>query len=314
MDFDGPFGFDTPGRSPSTPGPLEPVDFEGPLGFRDPGFPDSPPGQPHASGAGPSAFGQPSPPYGGWGLTPEAAHHPAGPRLPDDAHATGRPALHLPGDAPGAGRGPASGHHPDPAPAPGTNHAPGLDGPAGGPGSGVVPDHGPGSPHDPDPHGAGPEDRGDPHPDAGDDRGPGSDHDGPEDGRDRDVDTDGPGDRDPDTGTEQPHAETPQERHAAVRELGFDETGDLLGVEDSPGVRLVSEEQLLQVRAELHERLGPPTIRSTPKGDIENWTISTDPRSTVTFRPFSRSGGATIDFNNIDGLDMKRLHIPQGGD
>lgn len=44
------------------------------------------------------------------------------------------------------------------------------------------------------------------------------------------------------------------------------------------------------------------------------WQLSDDPKANVTYRPFSKSGGAPIDYNGVDGLDMKRLHIPQHGD
>ncbi|MFD9035562.1 hypothetical protein ACFVZW_31135 [Streptomyces sp. NPDC059567] len=72
--------------------------------------------------------------------------------------------------------------------------------------------------------------------------------------------------------------------------------------------------QLERVRLDLHAKLGEPVIKSTPKGDIEVWQLSDDPKATVTYRSFSGSGGATIDYNGVDGLGMKRFHIPQHGD
>ncbi|MFJ8010962.1 hypothetical protein [Streptomyces sp. NPDC096339] len=65
---------------------------------------------------------------------------------------------------------------------------------------------------------------------------------------------------------------------------------------------------------DLHAKLGDPEVRQVPKGTIETWKLSDDPKATVTCRSFSRSGGATIDYNDVDGLDMKRFHIPQHGD
>ncbi len=86
--------------------------------------------------------------------------------------------------------------------------------------------------------------------------------------------------------------------------------GNLIGVEDARGVRLVDAQQLEAARRELHEELGKPKVIHTEKGDFEVWQVSDDPPSTVTYRPNSRSGGATIDINNVDGLpDLKRLHI-----
>ncbi|WP_329457964.1 WXG100-like domain-containing protein [Streptomyces sp. NBC_01497] len=104
---------------------------------------------------------------------------------------------------------------------------------------------------------------------------------------------------------------TYEEKSTAVRDIMTDEDGNLIGTEDAKGVRMVTEEQIQQTRTELQERLGEPTIKSTPKGDIETWRLSDDPPSTVTYRPFSKSGGPTIDMNDVDGLDAKRLHIPQ---
>jgi hypothetical protein len=99
-----------------------------------------------------------------------------------------------------------------------------------------------------------------------------------------------------------------QGKSAAVKDILSDD-GALIGEEDSPGVRIVDEAHLQQARADLTSKLGPPAVKATPKGDIEVWTLSEDPKSTVTYRPFSKSGGPTLDMNNVDGLDAKRLHI-----
>ncbi|MBP0457568.1 WXG100-like domain-containing protein [Streptomyces montanisoli] len=113
---------------------------------------------------------------------------------------------------------------------------------------------------------------------------------------------------------EEPPGELPktyEEKSSAVRDIMTDDDGNLIGEEDSKGVRMVTDEQVQQARIELRQRLGEPTIKSTPKGDIETWRLSDDPPSTVTYRPFSKSGGPTIDTNGVEDLNMKRLHIPQ---
>ncbi|MFJ1746962.1 putative T7SS-secreted protein [Streptomyces sp. NPDC088116] len=105
-----------------------------------------------------------------------------------------------------------------------------------------------------------------------------------------------------------------QARHDSARETAVDSDGKKIGEEDSPGVRMIDEVQLERVRLDLHAKLGEPDVKGTPKGNIEVWQLSDDPKATVTYRPFSKSGGATIDYNGVDGLDMKRFHIPQHGD
>jgi hypothetical protein len=100
-------------------------------------------------------------------------------------------------------------------------------------------------------------------------------------------------------------------KSAAVRDILTDADGELIGEEDSAGVRMVSDAELEKIHADLYKRLGKPSVKPTPKGDIEVWELSTDPKSTVTYRPFSKSGGPTIDMNNVEKLNAKRLHIPQ---
>ncbi|MGX1807720.1 hypothetical protein ACWIGI_18540 [Nocardia sp. NPDC055321] len=97
----------------------------------------------------------------------------------------------------------------------------------------------------------------------------------------------------------------------AVKDIVTDADGNLLGQEDAKGVQMVTQEQIDQGRADLKAKLGDPQVQATPKGDIEVWKLSSDPKVTVTYRPFSDSGGATIDFNNVPGVDIKRWHIPQ---
>ncbi|MFF2404831.1 putative T7SS-secreted protein [Streptomyces goshikiensis] len=105
-----------------------------------------------------------------------------------------------------------------------------------------------------------------------------------------------------------------QVRHDSARETAVDSDGKMRGEEDSPGVRMVDDVELERIRLDLHAKLGDPEVKPTPKGNIEVWQLSDDPKATVTYRPFSKSGGATIDYNDVDGLDMKRFHIPQHGD
>jgi hypothetical protein len=107
--------------------------------------------------------------------------------------------------------------------------------------------------------------------------------------------------------------ETSDDAQHAARETVIRNDGQPIGVEDGPGVRIVSEDELQWVRDDLHTTLGAPAHKLTPKGTIEVWTLSRDPHVTVTYRPFSKSGGPTIDFNGVEGLDVKRLHIPYEG-
>ncbi|MEV0331355.1 hypothetical protein [Nocardia sp. NPDC050717] len=99
------------------------------------------------------------------------------------------------------------------------------------------------------------------------------------------------------------------EEAAEVLDVVTDEAGELIGTEDAANVQIVSAAALEQARQELTDKLGAPEVKPTPKGDIEVWTIPGNPPSTVTYRPFSRSGGPTIDFNNVPGVSVKRWHI-----
>jgi len=118
-------------------------------------------------------------------------------------------------------------------------------------------------------------------------------------------DTDTPAEHRPGT-----PAGTPEARVERVQQGITDNRGNLLGVEDSKGVRLIDEAQLNQVRQHFHDNLGAPTkVYETPKGTVEFWEISTDPKQQVVYRTYSGSGGATIDINGVSGVDMKRFHI-----
>lgn len=104
-------------------------------------------------------------------------------------------------------------------------------------------------------------------------------------------------------------SQSEQARARAVHDIVTDGSGALIGEEDAQGVRLVSQQELEQAHRELLEKLGPPQVKHTPKGDIEVWEISKDPKSNVTYRPFSQSGGETLDFNDVPGVTIKRWHI-----
>ena len=57
-----------------------------------------------------------------------------------------------------------------------------------------------------------------------------------------------------------------------------------------------------------------PRSRRDPRrrrGHPRHGSHQRPPPSTVTYRRFSKSGGPTIDMNDVGGLDAKRLHIPQ---
>ncbi|WP_433663191.1 hypothetical protein ACQPW1_14250 [Nocardia sp. CA-128927] len=110
---------------------------------------------------------------------------------------------------------------------------------------------------------------------------------------------------------EVPKPKTLDEKSSAVRDILNDAHGNPIGIEDSAGVRLVSQNELDTARAQLREQLGEPEIKSTPKGDIEVWNLSGDPKVTVTYRPFSKSGGPTLDFNDVPGAPTKRWHITE---
>jgi len=85
-------------------------------------------------------------------------------------------------------------------------------------------------------------------------------------------------------------------------------------VEDSKGVRIITEDELNQVRQRFHDQLGQPTnVYTTPKGTVENWVISTDPRVNVTYRTYSGSGGPTIDINGMGESPVKRFHVQGEG-
>lgn len=103
---------------------------------------------------------------------------------------------------------------------------------------------------------------------------------------------------------------TPEARADVVRKGILDSHGKPLGVADSKGVRIINENELNQIRQHFHDQLGEPTnVIQTPKGTVEYWKISDDPKQTVTYRTYSRSGGPTIDINDVSDVDTKRFHV-----
>jgi hypothetical protein len=111
------------------------------------------------------------------------------------------------------------------------------------------------------------------------------------------------------------HPKAPVDRAKAVHDAISGKDGNIPGVEDSKGVRMVSQQDLDGLLDNVRSKLGEPDkVIDTPKGKIETWQISGDPPSTVTYRTFSKSGGPTIDINKVDGLDtVKRFHVNDGG-
>jgi hypothetical protein len=105
-------------------------------------------------------------------------------------------------------------------------------------------------------------------------------------------------------------ATTPEARADVVRKGILDSHGKPLGVEDSKGVRIIKENELNQIRQHFHDQLGEPTnVIKTPKGTVEYWKISDDPKQTVAYRTYSSSGGPTIDINDVGDVDTKRFHV-----
>ncbi|WP_133742514.1 polymorphic toxin-type HINT domain-containing protein [Actinorugispora endophytica] len=94
-----------------------------------------------------------------------------------------------------------------------------------------------------------------------------------------------------------------------IRDIVTDENGGLIGWENSRGVRVVTPQELQDVRARLREEYGDPTVREVPgKGTVEVWEVE---GGKINYRNFSSSGGSndpTIDFSGFSDLGMKRLH------
>lgn len=107
---------------------------------------------------------------------------------------------------------------------------------------------------------------------------------------------------------------SPEIRRTEVESAVIDPSGTPLGVEDSKRVHVVDEQRLNAVRADLMSRLGQPDIEhALPNGRVETWTIDPEAGTTVTYRTFSSSGGATIDINLGRDFPVKRLHVREDG-
>lgn len=111
-------------------------------------------------------------------------------------------------------------------------------------------------------------------------------------------------------------AKTREERTAAVRDIVTDDNGSIRGDRGkNRGVKVVNQSELAKMMDTARARLGPPDkVAHTPKGTVETWTISDDPRASVTFRTYSGSGGDTLDINRVEGLNnVKRYHVESEG-
>ena len=76
---------------------------------------------------------------------------------------------------------------------------------------------------------------------------------------------------------------------------------------NSPGVRVMDEQQLDQTWAKLEQEYGPAKEIQTPKGKIEY--VETPGGGRIQMRDFSSSGGKTIDIKGVDGLRFNKIHI-----
>lgn len=118
---------------------------------------------------------------------------------------------------------------------------------------------------------------------------------------------------DPGDGTDPPTGDASETRTDAVRDIVLGRDGRPHGREDSKGVYLVDEATLDDMRVRLVQSLGEPSrVMQTGKGTVETWMMGEGSRANVTYRTYSTSGGATIDVNRLDGLDVARYHIDGG--
>lgn len=108
--------------------------------------------------------------------------------------------------------------------------------------------------------------------------------------------------------------QAPDLRMSEVESAVVGPSGVPRGVEDSKRVFMVKERELESIRSDLAARLGKPDIEHVlPKGRVDTWTIDPETGTTVTYRTFSKSGGATIDINAGQDFPVKRLHVREDG-
>lgn len=122
--------------------------------------------------------------------------------------------------------------------------------------------------------------------------------DGPSRGNDEAAPPDGSSQSTPETDGSDATARPPDEAQHAARETVIGNDGQPIGVEDSPGVHIVSEAELQRVRDDLHTTLGAPNYKPTPKGRSRFGPFRTTrvSRSPIVRCPLSESGGPTVDF------------------
>ncbi|WP_328608798.1 hypothetical protein OG943_06665 [Amycolatopsis sp. NBC_00345] len=107
-------------------------------------------------------------------------------------------------------------------------------------------------------------------------------------------------------------AKVGEERTSAIRDIVTDSSGNFRGDKGrSKGVRFVDRSEFDGILNEMRTKLGrADSVDTTPKGTVEVWKISDDPRAYATFRTYSGTGGDTIDINNVDNLKgVRRFHI-----
>lgn len=104
-------------------------------------------------------------------------------------------------------------------------------------------------------------------------------------------------------------AKTTEENSQAVKDVVTDESGTLISTEDATGVQMVSQKEVDAGTHRTDRETRSATSEVHSQGNIEVWEVSGDPKSTVTYRPFSKSGGPTLDFNDIPGVPIRRWHI-----
>ena len=130
------------------------------------------------------------------------------------------------------------------------------------------------------------------------------------------------GEPEPVNGSAEPAPDAPasiargaEARSEAVRGIVLDSDGRPHGVEDSKNIFMIDASKLAAMRQDFHRQLGrPDSSDATDRGERETWIIDDDPKTTVTYRSFSSSGGATIDVNKVEGAPPRRFHVGGGAE